>query len=212
MDAVVQQDRLKRIAQKLQEQLQPRSPAIPLQVQCALKDSLMVLVQHPPGNIPNPQEMFETLEQCLFELPNELTTSIVESKGAKVKLLLRVLGQQKPYAYHTIELIPSLIQFDPETLFKPSEVIATPEKVDTPVADEPESIEAIAPESGRLAVYEGELDAESATPLAEDDGGLGRWKTSRRLVLPPWFWLGVGGMAATVAVAGLVAPLLSVAL
>ena len=202
MDAVVQQDRLKRIAQKLQEQLQPRSPAIPLQVQCALKDSLMVLVQHPPGNAPNPQEMFETLEQSLFELPNELTTSIVESKGAKVKLLLRVLGQQKPYAYHTIELIPSLIQFDPETLFKPSEVIATPEKVDTPVADEPESIAAIAPESGRLAVYEGELDAESATPLAEDDGGLGRWKTSRRLVLPPWFWLGVGGIATAVLVGG----------
>ncbi len=206
MDAVVQQDKLKRIAQKLQEQLQPRSPSIPLQVQCALKDSLMVLVQHPPGNAPSAEQVFETLEQSILELPNELTTSIVESKGAKVKLLLRVLGQQKPYAYHTIELIPSLIQFDPEALFESSEVAASPTELDEGehIADEPEAVEAIADGSGKLAVYEGELDAESATPLPEADGdeGTGWRKTSRRFVLPPWFWLGVGGMATAMLVGG----------
>lgn len=162
MDAVVQQDKLKRIAQKLQEQLQPRSPSIPLQVQCAVRDSLMVLVQHPPGNTPNPQHVFETLEQSILELPSDLTAPIVESTGAKVKLLLRVLGQQKPYAYHTINLIPSLIQFDPEALFKPSEVAATPVESDQAEhADEPEAVAAIADESGKLAVYEGELIPQS---------------------------------------------------
>ncbi len=204
MDAVVQQDKLKRIAQKLQEQLQPRSPLIPLQVQCALKESLMVLVQHPPGNAPSAEQVFETLEQSILELPNELTAPIVEAKGAKVKLFLRVLGQQKPYAYHTIELVPAVIQFDPEALFESSEVAASLTESDEGehIADEPEAVAAIADGSGKLAVYEGELD--SATPLPEDDADerTGLRKTSRRFVLPPWFWLGVGGMATAMLVGG----------
>jgi hypothetical protein len=204
MDAELQQDRLKRMAQTLQEQLQPRSPLIPLQVQCVLKDSLMVLVQHPPGNAPNPQQLFETLEQSILELPNELTTPIVEA--VKVKLFLRVLGQQKPYAYHTIALVPALLQFDPEALFKPSEVTFTPVEVDNPklVADQPTLVEESADEPGVLAVYEGAFDLEDSSLLADDDANerAPRLKRDRRWVLPPWFWLSVGGIATVGLVGG----------
>ncbi|PZV10565.1 MAG: hypothetical protein DCF22_16380 [Leptolyngbya sp.] len=205
MDTGLQQDNLKRIAQTLQEQLQPRSPSIPLQVQCALKESLLVLVQHPPGNAPNPQQVFETLEQSILELPNELTAPIVEAKGAKVKLFLRVLGQQKPYAYHTIELVPALLQFDPEALFKPSEVVAIPEKANASGIDEPESlVEASLDESGKLAVYESDFNSASISSLTEDDADerTPSLKSDRRFALPPWFWLGVGGVATVVLVGG----------
>ncbi|MEX0268033.1 hypothetical protein AB3R30_02710 [Leptolyngbyaceae cyanobacterium UHCC 1019] len=210
MDAGLQQDRLKRMAQMLQEQLQPRSPAIPLQVQCALKDSLLVLVQHPPGNAPNPQQVFETLEQSILELPTELTAPIVEAKGAKVKLFLRVLGQQKPYAYHTIELVPALLQFDPEALFKPSEfqpseLIPTPVEVDEtqPVAGEPELVEESLDESGKLAVYEGAFGLEDSSLLAEDDANeKAPIKSDRQFTVPPWFWLSVGGIGTAVLVGG----------
>lgn len=205
MDAGLQQDRLKRMAQRLQEQLQPRSPLIPLQVQCALKDSLMVLVQHPPGNAPIPQQVFETLEQSILELPNELTAPIVEA-DVKVKLFLRVLGQQKPYAYHTIELVPALLQFDPEALFKPSEFISTPVEVDETkfVAEKPKLVEESPEELGTLAVYEGAFDLEDSRPLAEDDVNerTDRLKSDRRFALPPWFWLSVGGVATVGLVGG----------
>jgi hypothetical protein len=206
MDVGLQQDRLKRMGQKLQEQLQPRSPTIPLQVQCALKDRLMVLVQHPPGNAPNPQEVFETLEQSILELPNELIAPIVEATGAKVKLFLRVLGQQKPYAYHTIELVPALIQFDPEALFKPSEVATTPEELDeaNPMANPSESVAEVPDPLGKLAVYEGEFDLADNNSFVEEDAEaeIQGAKPDRRFALPPWFWLGVGGVATAALVGG----------
>ena len=165
-----------------------------------------MLVQHPPGNAPNPQQVFETLEQSILELPNELTAPIVEAKGGKVKLFLRVLGQQKPYAHHTIELVPALLQFDPEALFKPSANATTPEEFDEakPVANEPELVEEMPDELGKLAVYEGAFDLEDSNLLLkekadEETHGL---KTDQRFILPPWFWLGVGGMATAVLVGG----------
>ncbi|MBM0742329.1 hypothetical protein JOY44_11980 [Phormidium sp. CLA17] len=205
MNAVAQQDRLKQIAQKLQEQLQPRSPSIPLQVQCALKDSLMVLVQHPPGNAPSPQQVFETLERSILELPNELTAPIVEAQGAKVKLFLRVLGQPKPYAHHTIELVPALFQFDPEALFRSSEsattsFATTPVVDEAPVAAEPESTAESSDESGRLAVYKEEFALEDSRPLPDYDARETQGLKPRRLTLPPWFWLSAGGVVTAVLV------------
>jgi hypothetical protein len=209
---MAQPDQLKRIAHKLQEQLQVRSPAIPMQVQCALKDHWMVLVQHPPGNAPSAEQVFETLEQSILELPHELTAPILEAKGAKVKLFLRVLGQQKPYAYHTIELVPGLMQFDPEALFDSSTLAAAPIAIDTdPVIEPKEDVQEDLPadqvdESSNLTVYEEkDFSREGVSTLlkseaaSQDDRGSNHVP---RLMLPPWFWLSVGGMATVLLVGG----------
>ncbi|MBF2025679.1 MAG: hypothetical protein IGS48_02790 [Oscillatoriales cyanobacterium C42_A2020_001] len=103
--AVQQQESGKRLARYLQEQLKPQAQITPLQVQCAQKETLMILVQHPPGNAPDAQQIFHTLEMALFSLPPEFAAPFLPSmNGDTVKLFLRVLGQQKPYISHTVKL------------------------------------------------------------------------------------------------------------
>lgn len=106
MEATRQQEQLKRVARYLQEQLQPQALVTPLQVQCAIKDGLMVLVQHPPGDAPDPQQVFKVLETSIAALPADLSVLPVLNDSnlndSKIKLYLRVLGQQKPYAFHHI--------------------------------------------------------------------------------------------------------------
>lgn len=99
---VVQQETLKQMARYLQEQLQPQAQITPLQVQCAVKDTVLVLVQHPPGNMPKSQELFEALETAIATMPNALIESLPTLNGSQIKLFLRVLGQQKPYAFHQV--------------------------------------------------------------------------------------------------------------
>ncbi|MDX2230159.1 MAG: hypothetical protein NW220_11005 [Leptolyngbyaceae cyanobacterium bins.349] len=103
MTVTVQQEDLKRIGRYLQEQLKPQAQVTPLQVQCAVKETLLVLVQHPPGNAPDPQQVFNRLEAAIANLPPNLLTALPSHlHNDPIKLFLRVLGQQQPYAFHHV--------------------------------------------------------------------------------------------------------------
>ncbi len=105
MNGVVQPESLKHLARYLQARLEPQTHITPLQVQCAQKETLMVLVQHPPGNAPEPQQIFSILEASLTNLPPGLAKSLLPGLDTtRVKLFLRILGQQKPYAFHGVEI------------------------------------------------------------------------------------------------------------
>lgn len=101
------QERLKQIEGRLQEQLRLQLPLLPLRVQCASKDNLMVLVQHPPGVEVDPPQIFGILEQALSDLPagwfpDRLSQSL--DQNSLIKLFLRITGQAKPYAAHAFRL------------------------------------------------------------------------------------------------------------
>ncbi len=110
MEAVVQQERLKQLARYLQEQLKTQSEITPLQVQCVLKESLMVLVQHPPDRAPDSQQLFHSIQQSILKLSPARAQPFllaIQNSGAQVRLFIRVLGQPKPYASHAFVWVQS---------------------------------------------------------------------------------------------------------
>ncbi|MBL1175589.1 hypothetical protein [Pantanalinema sp. GBBB05] len=117
MEPVAQQEGLQRIAQRLQEDLQLLNDAIPVQIQCVLKQgSLMVLGQHPAGTTLDPAQVFGTLEQAIATLPPDFTAVLGHTALPSViptKLYLRVLGQKQPYTFHTFEFVPKQIEPEP---------------------------------------------------------------------------------------------------
>ncbi|MDX2244101.1 MAG: hypothetical protein NW224_25780 [Leptolyngbyaceae cyanobacterium bins.302] len=134
MNVAVQQEGLKRISRYLQEQLKPQSQVTPLQVQCALKEGLMVLVQHPPGNAPDPQQIFKILEQAIATLPSNLLATLPPTlAGSQSKLFLRVLGQQKPYAFHHV-VFPAANPFQAPAAIVDDELHTV---IQAPVSDPP---------------------------------------------------------------------------
>lgn len=103
----MQQEKLRQIGGRLQKQLRLHLPLLPLRVQCALKENLMVLAQHPPGIEVEPAQVFGILEQALADvpvdwLPDRLSPS--SDQNPLIKLYLRVAGQAKPYAAHAFRL------------------------------------------------------------------------------------------------------------
>ncbi|MBW4487101.1 MAG: hypothetical protein KME12_04860 [Trichocoleus desertorum ATA4-8-CV12] len=107
METAVHQGNLQALGRQLQQYLQSElAQPVPIQIQCALKQGvLMILGQHSPGiNPPTPQAVFTLLEQALEFLQPALSES--EFKGA-VRLYLRVAGQQQPYASHALTLEPT---------------------------------------------------------------------------------------------------------
>lgn len=129
MAVTAQQEELKQLSWYLQQQLKPQAEVTPLQVQCALKEMLMVLVQHPPGNAPDPQHVFHTLERSITTLPPKLFNALPASlQGTQIKLFLRVLGQKQPYAFHHVKF-PAVMPLPPPatSLGKaPSPAVAAP--------------------------------------------------------------------------------------
>lgn len=114
MNTAVNLERLKAIAQQLQEEVRSRLPSTPFQVQCAFKqESLLVLSQHPPDEDLNPQQVFAILEQALRSLPPQSVQEVtgLQAEKTPVKLYLRALGQKQPYATHPFLLelaVPSV--------------------------------------------------------------------------------------------------------
>lgn len=106
MEVTAQPDTLKRLSRYFQEQLQPQADVTPLQVQCALKDTLMVLIQHPPGDAPTPEAIFGGIERAIALPFHELEAFMESASTSTIKMYLRVLGQQKPYAFHQVEFVP----------------------------------------------------------------------------------------------------------
>jgi hypothetical protein len=98
-------NQLEELGQFLRQSLQQRSPWLQLQVQCAVKQStLLVLIEHLLHIEPDPKLTFLDLEEALFDRAEELlqsgfTKSIVgDSQSLPVRAYLRISGYQQPYA------------------------------------------------------------------------------------------------------------------
>jgi tetratricopeptide (TPR) repeat protein len=87
---------------------------VPLQIYCVLKGKdLMVLGQHRPDQIPQPAQVFPSLETAIHTLPPELMADIFDPQilpcRIQVKLYLRSKGQKQPYAMHPFTFVPVFI-------------------------------------------------------------------------------------------------------
>jgi tetratricopeptide (TPR) repeat protein len=114
------QENWHQFAQQLQEFLRSLPQAALFQVECVVKrGNLMVLSQHPPDQKPDPQEVFEALEQAIqVFIPGFVEGGVdftAVPPGAQAKLYLRELGQKHPYAFHVFKL--SLAELDESESF-----------------------------------------------------------------------------------------------
>ena len=103
------QQPLQRLTQQLQETLSLLANAVPMQIQCVVKQgNLMVLGQHLPDDTPDPEAVFDALEQAIQDLLPALSTELALGDTAQAKLYLRALGQRQPYASHSFRLMPAI--------------------------------------------------------------------------------------------------------
>lgn len=73
------------------------SPFVPVQVQCRLKDEmLVVLAQHPAATVPDSQQVFSSIEQTIKDHQ--------WSDSHSVKIYLRVEGIKSPYAFYSFKI------------------------------------------------------------------------------------------------------------
>ncbi|XGW00250.1 MAG: hypothetical protein ACAF41_15100 [Leptolyngbya sp. BL-A-14] len=138
------QQSLHRLAQQLQTVLPVFPHAVPMLIQCVVKQgNLMVLGQHPPDETPNPKAVFDTLEQAIRDLLPALSTELGLGDAAQAKLYLRVLGQRQPYASHSLQLMPATQSSLPaaETVTEALETPAAEETDDRAVDDRTEVLE-----------------------------------------------------------------------
>jgi hypothetical protein len=98
MKTATRPNNLETLEQVLQEDLQFNlSPIVPVQVQCRLKDGvLVILAQHAAGVMPDSQLVFSSLEQTVREQE--------WSDSESVKIYLRVEGQKQPYSFYSFKI------------------------------------------------------------------------------------------------------------
>lgn len=71
---------------------------LPIQVRCLIKKGrLIVLLQHPQPQLPNPQRIFQLVEQILLTINMPL--------GRKAFIYLKIYQQPKPYASQKLSLV-----------------------------------------------------------------------------------------------------------
>ncbi len=143
---------LKGLGRQLQAALQRHLPEMPIQVQCAMKgQALMVLAQHLPGIVPDPLQTFKTLEQAINE---------AAQVTQPVRLYLRIVGQQQPYAFHTftLELINPFIS-------EPVEPPTEPQNIPIAVLELPSSVEAHHSSVDDLAATDRSIDLSLDPPI-----------------------------------------------
>jgi len=106
MEATPHHQSLQPLAQQLQVHTRSLPNATLMQIQCVVKQgNLMVLGQHPPDDIPEPQSVFNALEQAILALlPTCGELALGSDVSAQAKLYLRVLGERQPYASHSVPL------------------------------------------------------------------------------------------------------------
>ena len=72
-------------------------PFVPVQVQCRLKDEmLVVLAQHPAATVPDAQQVFSSIERTIQEQQ--------WSDSHSVKIYLRVEAHKSPYAFYSFKI------------------------------------------------------------------------------------------------------------
>ena len=138
------QTQLEELGQYLQESLQQRSPWLRLKVQCAVKEStLLVLIEHLLHIEPDAELTFFDLEDALIKRAEDLlrsgfTKSVVgNSESLPVRAYLRISGYQQPYATDTFPVEPQ----PPETEANTAAELVQPASIEpaAPVlAPEPE--------------------------------------------------------------------------
>lgn len=98
MKTATRPDNLETLEHLLQEGLQSNlSPLVPVQVQCRLKDEMLViLAQHPEAVMPDSQQVFSLIEQTIQEQH--------WSESESVKIYLRVEGHKQPYAFYSFKI------------------------------------------------------------------------------------------------------------
>ena len=158
------QSQLEELGQSLRHSLQRRSPWLQLQVQCAVKQStLLVLIEHLLHIEPDPELTFGDLEDALIEqsealLQSGFTQSIVgNSRSLPVRAYIRISGYQQPYATDTFPVEPQPAETEssnapqfvqPASLEPLAPELALAPEIPEPIAAEPEPIaaELVAPE------------------------------------------------------------------
>jgi hypothetical protein len=114
METAVRQTDLQWLRQWLQHRLHHHiPPSISFDVRCALKQgNLLVLVQHPTTMALDVAQTFAGLEQALQALDTHQIKHLTEQPvPLPVRLYLRVMGQQQPYADTTFTLTaPAALQ------------------------------------------------------------------------------------------------------
>ncbi|MCL6434764.1 MAG: hypothetical protein K6T90_11235 [Leptolyngbyaceae cyanobacterium HOT.MB2.61] len=204
-ETLTQQEGLQQLAQQLQDFLLALPQAIPFQVQCVMKRGhLMVLSQHPPDEKPDPQSVFEALEQVIrVLLPGFVeevfgpTANLQDSQG---KLYLRALGQKQPYAYHCFRL--GRVKVDgTETLFQESveEREEEPKQLAESLDREGEDFDL-----EQLLVLEPEPEPEEGSP-AQAEPALEKPEVVEEVERSPWLlWVATGvGVSVVSFIAGI---------
>ncbi|NER94140.1 MAG: hypothetical protein F6J86_09935 [Symploca sp. SIO1B1] len=110
MKTATRPDNLEILGHLLQEDLQAKlSESIPVRVRCLLKDDILaVLVQHRGEELPNPQEIFDFLEQTMLTEQSLLKLLLPEehSVSLPVRMYVRVAGQKQSYCSHSFTVEP----------------------------------------------------------------------------------------------------------
>jgi hypothetical protein len=98
MKTATRPNNLETLEHLLQKGLQSDlSPLVPIQVQCRLKDEmLVVLTQHPAATVPDSQQVFSSIERTIQEQQ--------WSDSQSVKIYLRVEGHKSPYAFYSFKI------------------------------------------------------------------------------------------------------------
>ena len=150
------QSQLEELGQYLRQSLQQRSPWLQLQVQCAVKQStLLVLIEHLLHIEPDPELTFGDLEDALIRRSEDLlqsgfTASVAgNSRSLPVRAYLRISGYQQPYATDSfpVEPQPDETESNNASFVEPAALEPmAPELVLAPEIPEPIAPEPIAPE------------------------------------------------------------------
>ncbi|HIK53566.1 MAG TPA: hypothetical protein IGS37_00050 [Synechococcales cyanobacterium M55_K2018_004] len=95
--------------QHLEQRLQARSPrSSQVQIRCGVRQGNLVVVgQHAPDVMPDPQETIEQLVQQVRQEQDKIRWETLKRADARqVMIVLRIMGESKPYRMHTLSLRP----------------------------------------------------------------------------------------------------------
>ncbi|NET86630.1 MAG: hypothetical protein F6K45_00695 [Kamptonema sp. SIO1D9] len=110
METATRPTTLETLEDRLQKRLNSESlQIVPLQVRCLFRDeTLTILVEHPEPVTPYKKRTFNLIEATLKDWKTDLVdpdSQVPELAGGyRVLMYLRVLGQEQPYAFHTVTI------------------------------------------------------------------------------------------------------------
>lgn len=118
MNPAIQPQDLQVLGERLQRGLREASAQpLAVQVRCGVKQgALLILAQHLPDSVLNPRQIVSTLEQVFRRSQSEMNLG-----ERPVRLYLRIVGQEKPYAAYGLTTQPVALA----AVESPSEALET---------------------------------------------------------------------------------------